>query len=218
MRARRGNPRTQCSICPHVERARAELLLARGDQVRATARKFGMSEDALARHWRNHVSEEQRAGLVLGGQALAAQQSLAVQVAEANGSVLDNYLATRSALWTRLVVELSGGHSTVAAILATQITRVNDSIARLTGELAASPLIQQTNIHVNLTQHPDFLELMQDLAEALGPYPEARRAVFARIEQREVAPDDEAEPLPRLEHHDEQPHEAAEAAETAAAT
>jgi hypothetical protein len=188
MSRRRGNPRVQCSICSHVERARAELLLAKGDQIRATAHRLGMSEDALSRHWRAHVPEDQRAGLVLGGQALAAQQGLAVQVAEANGSVLDNYHATRAGLWQRFIAELQGGDSTLVAMLATQITKINDSIARLTGELATSPLISQTSIHMHVTQLPEFMELIEELAEVLGPHDDARRDVFAWLARRDTPP------------------------------
>ncbi len=211
MGARKGHA-GGCKVCAHLERGRIELLLASGAGQTAIAAKFGVSKDSVHRHWRDHVDEERRLTLIMGP---VQRQALAARVAEENSSVIDHLKAIRAGLYQQYTAALAAGDRTSGSLLAGRLHENLRIVARLTGELAASPLIQQTNIHVNLTQHPDFLELMQDLAEALGPYPEARRAVFARIEQREVAPDDEAEPIPRLEHHDEQPHEAAE---TAAAT
>ena len=44
------NGATQCTVCRHRERASIDLGLARGVSVRALAKRFKLSTDALYRH------------------------------------------------------------------------------------------------------------------------------------------------------------------------
>ena len=194
-------PRRACTICQHEERARAELLLAAGGTVCGTARKLGMSEDALERHWKRHVPEEHRKALKPGADALAARLELSGQIAEENTSSLEHLKAARAVLWQMLVEERSKRHTVPAVMVAGQYTKVCNMIAKLTGELAHSPLVQTTTINVHFTQNPEFQALMDDVAAALEPYPEARRAVFDRFAALEQQPDDRIIDVPALVHH-----------------
>lgn len=54
---KRGNA---CSICGHAERSVMEFALASGVGRRALGKRHGVSPDALARHYKHHLSEEQR--------------------------------------------------------------------------------------------------------------------------------------------------------------
>ncbi len=192
-------PRGTCSICVHLERARAELLLAAGGKFSETARKFDMSQDSLERHWKRHVPESHRKALAPGAEALAARLELAGQIAEENTSSLEHLKAVRAVLWQMLVTERARGHTVNATTAAAQYAKVCGLIAKLTGELATSPLVQTTTINVHFTQHPEFQALMDDLAEALAPYPDARRAVFERFQALEQ-PDERVIDVPALTH------------------
>src|SRR5580658_3398974 len=75
-----------CTVCAHVERTRIELLLAGGAGQHAVGRKYGLSKDSVHRHWKNHVTEERRAALIMGP---VQRMSLAAQVAEESESVLE---------------------------------------------------------------------------------------------------------------------------------
>jgi hypothetical protein len=55
-----GRKRRPCETCQHVERARIDFLLARGETVAAIGRKFGLSVFTLRRHSENHISQEYR--------------------------------------------------------------------------------------------------------------------------------------------------------------
>ena len=44
-----------CKICRHPERQAIEAALAESTTLRDVAARFGVSKDAAARHWRNHV-------------------------------------------------------------------------------------------------------------------------------------------------------------------
>jgi len=199
--APRGRPPGHCTICQHVERTRAELLAASGASVASIARKFSMSSDALHRHWKNHVSPERRAALIMGP---TQRMALAAAVAEEAESVLDHHRAVRAGLYQRYAAALEAGDNNAVGLLAGRLTDINNSISRLTGELASSPLIQHNT--VNVYGSPEFARFRADLVRAVAPYPEVRQHVL-RVFERLEAP---AAQLPALEHH-------ADAAEATAA-
>jgi len=86
----RKKPNGRCSVCTHVERLRIELLVATGAHQRAVAKKFGISKDALSRHWLSHVDDERRVALQFGP---VERERLASLVAEESTSVIDHFRA-----------------------------------------------------------------------------------------------------------------------------
>ncbi|MGC8519264.1 MAG: helix-turn-helix domain-containing protein [Steroidobacteraceae bacterium] len=189
-----------CSICVHQERARAELLLAAGGKFSETARKFGMSEDSLERHWKRYVPEKHRKALRPGAEALLARMELSAQIAEENTSSLDHLKAVRAILWQMLTESRARGQTLPAAAAAAQYVKTCALIGKLTGELAQSALVTSTHYHVHLTEAPEFQQLMDDVARALAPYSEARRAVFEQFSRLEQQPEERVIDLPALAH------------------
>ena len=90
--AKRGT--RQCTICRHAERGRIERGLACGVSARAISQKFGVSHDAVGRHWRNHVAEETRSALVAG--TLKAGVELERLVIEESSGVLEALQVVRA--------------------------------------------------------------------------------------------------------------------------
>ena len=192
----------RCSICAHRERARAELLLAKGDGATAVANRLGLSVDALERHWKRHCSEDYREALVPTGRALAFREALTAQVAEETCSELDNLKASRAVAWQGVVKELIGGDTAkLAPILATH-TKICISIARINGELRLSPLISSTTINNNVTavfETPKFQRFERALVALAKKHPELQPELLELIKVL----DDEDEPpaaRPALEH------------------
>ena len=176
------------------------MLLAKGDACTATARRLGMSHDALARHWKRHVPEAHKKALLPGAAALAARDELAGQIAEENSSSLEHLQAVRAMLWRILLDAKARGKTMPAVFAAGQYTKTCGLIAKMTGELASSPLVQNTTFNVGFTSNPDFLRLMDDVAKVLDDYPEARRAVFEKLAALERQ-DDRVIDAPALVHH-----------------
>lgn len=193
MAAHKGRNGT-CGVCNHTERTRLELLLAGGASQRAVARKFGLSHHAVCRHWTGHVTSERKANLLLGP---VQRMSLAAQVSEEAESVIDHFRAVRAGLYRLYDAALEAGDRNGGALVAGRLLTCLDSMARLTGELATSPLIQH-NTQVNFYLLPEFASFQADLIRALSRFPEARSAVLAEFERLEAA----APPtqLPALEH------------------
>jgi hypothetical protein len=187
----------------HPERVRIELLLAGGAGQASIGRKYGISHDSIHRHWKNHVTEERRAALIMGPVQRAA---LSAQVAEESASVLDHHRIVRAGLYQRYHAALEGGDNHATAHLAGRLTEVNNSIAKLTGQLATSPLVQNNTVNVFM-HDPGFLKFVEDLAAALTDHPAARAAVLAKFEALERDESLAVQTIPLLEHtgvHDAQ--------------
>jgi hypothetical protein len=43
------------------------------------------------------------------------------------------------------------------------------------------PVVHQNNMQINVLEHPEYIEAMTRLSEALVPYPDARKAVAAAL-------------------------------------
>lgn len=183
----------KCVLCRHTERVRVELQLAAGASMNAIARKYGVSRHAVARHWANHVTEARRAVLVLGP---VGQISLAAQVSEEAESVIDHFRAVRAGLYKLYDAALEAGDRNGGALVAGRLLTCLDAMARLTGQLATSPLIQNNTVNFYLL--PEFASFQADLIRALSRFPEARAAVLQEFERLEAAAPAQ---LPALEHH-----------------
>jgi hypothetical protein len=188
-----GYPSGKCTLCTHTERVRIELQLAAGGaSLNKLARQFGVSRHALSRHWEHHVSQARRAALVLGP---VKQFSLAAQVSEEAESVVDHFRAVRAGLYRLYDAALEAGDRNGGALVAGRLLTCLDSMARLTGQLATSPLIQNNTMNFYLL--PEFAGFQADLIRTLSRFPEARAAVLQEFERLEAAA---PAPLPALEH------------------
>jgi hypothetical protein len=115
--------------------------------------------------------------------------TLAQKASTEGDSVLDYLRMCRSTLVGQLAAMNEAGDARGAAYITGQLVRVLESIAKVTGEigdLARSVTINNmTNVAV-LTEHPDFAKMQASLLRALGPYPDARRAVVDALRELEA--------------------------------
>jgi hypothetical protein len=182
----------RCTVCGHAERVRIELLLAGGAGQRPIARKYSLSHHAISRHWSAHVTDERRSALVLGP---VQREALASHLMEESSSVIDHYRAVRAGLYALYDAAVTAGDRNGGALLAGRLHENLAALARLTGQLAMSPLVQvnQTNIFFN---DPAFASFQADLIRVLSHFPAARDAVLIEFSRLEAAPAH----LPALEH------------------
>ena len=199
MPAHRGEPNGRCTVCSHVEHQRINLQLAGGAKQRPLARKYGLSHHAIGRHWAGHVSDERKAALILGP---VQRQALAAQVSEESSSVMDHFRAVRAGLYSLYSAALEARDAHGGALLAGRLHENLNAMARLTGQLASSPLVQiNNNQTTNFFIHdPAFAAFQGRLIAALRPFPEARGAIIAEFER--------IEPLPQLIHEQPEPLDA----------
>ncbi len=197
MVAYHGQPNGACTVCSHPERVRIELLIAGGGAShRAVGRKYKLSHYAIGRHWTKHVTDERKASLVFGP---VAREALASRVAEESSSVIDHFKALRSGLYDLFLKAHEAGDGQTGALLAGRLHENFNSLARLTGEISASPLVQHNTVinnnSLSLRENAEYELLQARILHVLESHPDALRAVIAELERANN------QTLPALEHH-----------------
>lgn len=163
-----------CTVCAHPERDRIDVELAGGGSARALAPRVGLSQAALLRHRRRHLSpalvrvarehrtEESARGSYLS--VLDRLETLAVRI--------DRFIDT---------AEHKGSIVGGAAVLR-EMRSTLETIARITGELDE----RGQSVTVNVLASPEVAELVRRLLGALAPFPEARIAAAAALDVVDV--------------------------------
>jgi hypothetical protein len=145
------------------------------------------------------LSDERKANLVLGP---VQRQELASRVSEESASVMDHLRAVRAGLYSLFNVTLEAGDASTGALVAGRLHENLRDIARLTGQLASSPLVQINNNQQTANfflADPAFAAFQARLIAALRPFPEARAAIIAEFERIEP-PAALASSAPQLTH------------------
>jgi hypothetical protein len=170
----------RCTVCAHDDRARIELLMARGASKRHVGDKFGLSPDAVWRHWRNgHVPEHVRASLAI--KALKPGAELEKLVTDESVGLLENLQRIRATLYAQFDAAGEVGDRNAVAMLSARLHENLSLAARSTGELQKHA---PGNV-VNILMAPAYLDLRAALLRTLRPFPDAARAVaeaFRRVE------------------------------------
>ncbi len=111
--------------------------------------------------------------------------------------MLDHHRATRAGLYSIYTAAVEAGDGVTVASVAGRLTEVNSAIARITGEIASSPLVQHNTLNVMMGS-PEVQRFLADILHQLKLYPDARRALHSWLEARET--EAAGRPLPALEH------------------
>jgi hypothetical protein len=147
-----------CTICTHPNRAEIEdAIVIRSQAKRRIAAQFGVTEQALRRHLREHLPE-------LLKKAREAEEA----------SRADELLRHLRALHSKtlsILLSAEGSGELRTALSAIREARGNlELLAKLSGEL-------QQEGTVNLHLSPEYLEVRTAILVAVEPYPEAARAI-----------------------------------------
>lgn len=152
-----------CSVCTSEARDEVERALVADEPLAAISRRFGIGRDALRRHAMGHLPSE-LAGLREAGERIAT--------ARASDRLEDLYARARTVLDR---AEAEGRHP-IALQAVRELRGIVELLARLTGELDSRP-----DVVVNITASAEWVELQTVIVAALGPFPDARRAVAEAI-------------------------------------
>ena len=167
-------PRT-CTVCTHTERDAIDAALIAGTSAPKIAAIHRVSDDAVTRH---------RAHLAIP--LAKARQVQAVRVAEEARDVahaLDVVRQLRDINAAALDVLRGARASGEGELVLKAVDRVQRQIelqAKLLGDLDERPV-------VNLWLSPEWQAVRAALLTALGPYPEVRTAVAAKLIELEGA-------------------------------
>ena len=151
-----------CTTCAHPERRAIDRELATGHLVnRRIAARTGLAESSVRRHAANHLP----ARLVAAAEAEDVAHAI---------DVVGQLRAINAATLAVLAVARARGDGELALKAVDRVQRQIELQAKLLGELDERP-------QVNVLVAPEWLLVRSELLSALGPYPEARMAVAARL-------------------------------------
>ena len=154
-----------CTVCQHPERTAIDQALVAGESNRRIASRCDVSEIAVRRHKAEHLPRQ------------VAQAHAAAEVAHADDLLAQVKALRTKALSILLQAEQSGDYRT--ALLGVREARAClELLLEVEGELDRRPT-------VNVLVSPEWLALRTALLTALGPYPDARAAVAARLRMLE---------------------------------
>lgn len=176
--SRKGEPNQKCTICAHAQRYQIELALVSGVSCRAVAKKYTVSRDAAWRHLRNHVPPERRAELVAGP---LKPHELAERAADEGMSLLEYVAMVRNSLMARFLAASEADDRQGTALIAGRLLDCLRLTAQLSGELSKAGATITTNIAI--MNSPLVADLQTMLIRTLQPFPEARAAVLAGLEE-----------------------------------
>jgi hypothetical protein len=176
-----------CTVCRHPHRALIEAAKVAGVSGDIIAEKYSVGRDALYRHMRNHVSEEDRASYI----ADIPLKELAAKAAEEGMSLIGYFSIVRSTLMQQFQLAASLNDRNATATIGRALVEVLREIGKLTGELlSVSGSVNITNNNIAFVQSPAFARIQASLLQALAPFPDARAAVVDALR----ALDDESAP------------------------
>lgn len=191
---RRGRPlRKTCTVCQHPEVHRIEAERAAGVSFGATSAWSGVHEDALWRHWHNHVPPERKAQYLVD---IPFDQLLQRATSE-RGSLLDYLALLRKQLFDLFLAASGAGDAYRAATLAGRIKEVLQLTGTVTGEVET--IARSTTVNIHLTRSPAYARLQEALITALQPHPEAMQAVMTALRRVEIEEVGTASALPVID-------------------
>jgi len=149
------------------------MALARGGSRRSVGHSYGVSPDAVWRHWAKHVDDSVKGSLK--ADYLRPSATVAEILREEEPALLERLAAYRAGAWHLYNLAVEAGDAKGLAPLLRELREIEQFIARQTGELRERT--SQPVQHVHLS--PDWLRLQKTLLQVLRPFPEARAAVAA---------------------------------------
>jgi hypothetical protein len=187
-----------CSICKHENRVLIEQTRCAGASLDSISAKYSISRDALHRHMKNHVSEDQRASYLAG----VPLRELAKRATAEGLSVLEYFGLIRATLMTEFQLAANVHDKNAVATLAGRLIELLREIGRITGEIMRSPGVQNVTNTVNFINSPDFLNLQQMLIRRLAGHPEALAAVIEGLRELESRSAPHQAPPLTIEHQE----------------
>ncbi|MGO0578121.1 hypothetical protein [Ornithinimicrobium panacihumi] len=153
-----------CTICTHPEREAIDEALVAGMANRAIGRRWDLHKDAVARHKANHLSA-------------AVQAHVTEQVANGATTALGRLEHLFSRVERVLIAAEREGKANLVLQASSEMRQTAALLAKITGELDERNTVQVLNVSAD----PAWLATRQAMLEALAPYPDAARAVAARL-------------------------------------
>jgi hypothetical protein len=163
------------------------MLVVGGASHRAVAKRFGggLNKDNLSRHFRLHMTREERAGLMAGP---ARVEELATAAADESRGLLEQLQIVRSVLLSQFLTAAEAGDRTSVALISGRLIESLRELGKLSGELREVSGINITQNVVTLFASPEFTRLQTGLLSVCRSHPAARADIVALLRSLDAAP------------------------------
>ena len=167
----------RCSVCRSEHRVLADSLMASGAELRATARRFGFSKSALARHYEGHVSTAYKASVKAG--PFGSEENLRKLIAEGQVNNLETLEAYRAIIGQRIVanMEVNADNALIGLM---KVGQENVALhAKLTGGMAPT----ESKVTISVLQDPRTVKFVTLIMGLVRKHPDTREDVAALVRE-----------------------------------
>jgi hypothetical protein len=183
-----------CTICMHPQRPQIEMMRVAGVPFRTLAKEFGVTKDALCRHWSAHVTEKRKGELMAGP---AAVEGLVNAAAKESRSALEFLRVTHSILFNQFINAAEGGDKRSVIDTAKPMLDALREVAKLIGELRTWAAGVTVNTQINFVGSPEFAVLSTGLLQIAREFPASKPSIIALL-RRLDEPQSAAGSLPTI--------------------
>lgn len=171
----------QCQCCAHPRCAELDRDLVRGNKIAGIARKYGLQNDAVHRHARNHLTEEQRREIAVELKRERAQ-AVATELNDERLDIANTYEALARRVERLITKAEEEGNDGLALASMEGLRKVLHDIATMQGKLA-----QQLTVQVTLMESREWIELRTILEPIFREHPAAGQAFLEQARRRRLS-------------------------------
>jgi hypothetical protein len=154
------------------------MMRVAGVPFRTLAKEFGVTKDALCRHWAAHVTEKRKGELMAGP---AAVEGLVNAAAKESRSALEFLRVTHSVLFKQFINAAEGGDKRSVIDTAKPMLDALREVAKLTGELRTWAAGITVNTQINFVGSPEFAVLSTGLLQIARDHPSAKADIIGLL-------------------------------------
>jgi hypothetical protein len=161
----------RCSVCQSPDRLTIDHSLAAGATFTATAKRFGLGDESVRRHFANHVSKA--FVTAVKASAFGSEDALRKFVADGQLGDLEHLQALRAILTTRIIAAAETGDDRQLGAL---IGRAHDNVdmrAKIIGSYAPT----RSEVQVSVADDPRVFTLVQAIVGLVKRHPAIREDV-----------------------------------------
>jgi hypothetical protein len=147
-------------------------LIATGAPLKRLGLPFGLSSSSIYNHSKVHISAEYRASVRLG--PFQSEEHLRKLCAENGTSIVETLRAINGGVQARWLAAFEANAHDQFVDLTIQLRKNLELMARLTKELVPQPTTVVNTNNFMLFEHPEYVQAIASIAEALRNFPEAR--------------------------------------------
>lgn len=181
MAAERKKPGARCLPCAHPKRDALDRDIVRGMAARAVARKYGLHEDSILRHSKNHLPEEQRREIAVDLRRERAQE-VATELNDERLDIANTYEALARRVERLITKAEQEGNDGLALASMEGLRKVLHDIATMQGKLA-----QQLTVQVSLMESREWIELRAILEPIFREHPAAGQMFLEQARRRRLS-------------------------------